>query len=60
MEQVMILSGWAAALGVSLGLALGLEWLCLRGVFLFLRRAPHRHAGAPRRWFVLLAGRSQR
>ena len=36
MENVMALGGFAAVMALSLLLALGLEWLCLRGAFLLL------------------------
>jgi|GEM_PF-2625930 len=36
MENVMALGGFAVVMALSLLLALGLEWLCLRGAFLLL------------------------
>jgi len=36
MDSVMALAGLAAVMALSLGLALGLEWLCLRGALLLL------------------------
>lgn len=36
MDNVMTLAEFAAVMALSLGLALGLEWLCLRGAFLLL------------------------
>jgi hypothetical protein len=46
MENVMALAGLAAVLALSLVLALGLEWLCLRGAFLLM---PSPHARPHRR-----------
>ncbi len=48
MGNLVALGGFAAVMVLSLPLALGLDWLCLRGAFLLLPDSPrHVRVAAP-------------
>jgi hypothetical protein len=48
MDNLIALGGFAAVMVLSLPLALGLDWLCLRGAFLLLSDSPrHVRVAAP-------------
>ncbi len=42
MDNLIALGGLAAVMVLALPLALGLDWLCLRGAFLLLPDSPRR------------------
>jgi len=46
MDNLIALGGLAAVMVLSLPLALGLDWLCLRGAFLLLPDSPHGASGS--------------